>query len=562
MSQQKYEGRWLSLLAILGVGILVGGGGLWLWQQTGQEPHAAPGGQPADAATRQILYYRNPMGLPDISATPKKDEMGMDYLPVYADEQGGALPVAQPKGERQILYYRNPMGLPDISATPKKDEMGMDYLPVYADEQGGALPVAQPKGERQILYYRNPMGLPDISATPKKDEMGMDYLPVYADEPTAGGIALTPERIQTLGVSSEPVRQEPLLRRVRAVGQFTVDERRQVSVSAKFGGWVERLPVNTTGQKVHRGETLLDVYSPELIAAQQEYLIARDSQHRLNLEPTLAGGKRLTLSQGALQRLRFWDIPDEDLSRLVATGQVRRTLSLRAPADGVVLSKSLTQGMRFEAGQTLFELADLSRLWLMVEVFENDLALVQPGQQVAIKVNAYPGERFSGQVAFIYPTLNSQSRTVPVRIELDNRDGRLKPAMYGEAQLAVPVANEQAVSVPESALIDSGTRQVVLVSLGEGRFAPREVQAGVHGETAKGERRVVILQGLLPGEQVVTRANFLLDGESNLQAAFATLAAGVMASPSSASLATSSAVATEPSASKGSLSMGVSGAGE
>ena len=484
MSQQKQEGVWLRPHVTLGLGLLLGGGALWLWQQEVQVPPAEP-----------------------------------------ASQQAAALP-------RQILYYRNPMGLPDISATPKKDEMGMPYLPVYADQRGGVTPAATPKGEHKVLYYRNPMGLPDVSATPKKDEMGMAYLPVYADEPSDGGVALTPDRIQTLGVSSEPARQEPLLRQLRAVGQFAVDERRQVSVSAKFGGWIERLPVNTTGQTVRRGETLLEVYSPELIAAQQEYLIARDSQLQLNLSPTLAGGKRLSLSDGALQRLRFWDIPESELSHLVATGQVRRTLSLQAPADGVVLSKSAVQGMRFEAGQSLFELADLSRLWLLVEVFENDLALVKPGQQVAIKVNAYPGERFSGQVAFIYPTLNNQSRTVPVRIELDNRNGRLKPAMYGEAQLSVPVANEQAVSVPESALIDSGTRQVVLVSQGKGHFSPREVLAGVHGETAKGERRVVILQGLLPGEQVVTRANFLLDGESNLRAAFAGLTAPAMASMS------------------------------
>lgn len=508
MSQQKQEGVWLRPLVTLGLGLLLGGGALWLWQQEVQAPPAEPASQQAAALPRQILYYRNPMGLPDISATPKKDEMGMPYLPVYADEPG-------------------------------------------------ATPAATPKGEHKVLYYRNPMGLPDVSATPKKDEMGMAYLPVYADEPSDGGVALTPDRIQTLGVSSEPARQEPLLRQLRAVGQFAVDERRQVSVSAKFGGWIERLPVNTTGQTVRRGETLLEVYSPELIAAQQEYLIARDSQHRLNLSPTLAGGKRLSLSDGALQRLRFWDIPESDLTHLVATGQVRRTLSLQAPADGVVLSKSAVQGMRFEAGQSLFELADLSRLWLLVEVFENDLALVKPGQQVAIKVNAYPGERFSGQVAFIYPTLNSQSRTVPVRIELDNRNGRLKPAMYGEAQLSVPVANEQAVSVPESALIDSGTRQVVLVSQGKGHFSPREVLAGVHGETAKGERRVVILQGLLPGEQVVTRANFLLDGESNLRAAFAGLTA-----PASAALpATDLNSHVDKSAAMASMSVGVSGAG-
>ena len=209
---------------------------------------------------------------------------------------------------------------------------------------------------------------------------------------------------------------------------------------------------------------------------------------------------------------------------------MRRTLSLTAAESGVVLTNNAVQGMRFEAGQALFELADLSHLWLLADLFEQDLRLVQVGQAVTIRVAAYPGETFKGRVAFIYPTLNAQTRTVPVRIELNNQAGRLKPAMYGEVQLQAMVASADALSVPESALIDSGTRQVVLVSQGKGRFVPREVEVGGHGESVSsesnesaGERRVVVLRGLQAGESVVTRANFLLDSESNLKAAFAGL---------------------------------------
>ncbi len=383
---------------------------------------------------------------------------------------------------------------------------------------------------RTILYYRNPMGLPDISATPKKDEMGMPYLPVYADESkggasTASTVTISPDRIQALGVTSEPVRRERLQRTLRAVGQLVVDERRTTVVAPKFGGWIERLPVNTTGQTVHAGETLLEIYSPELIAAQQEYLLARESQGRLQLDPSLSGGKRMSLSDGALQRLRLWDIPEAELQRLVRHGEVRRSLPLSAPSDGVVLSKKAVLGMRFEAGDSLFELADLRHLWLLVDLYEQDLALVRVGQPVSLTVAAYPGDQFTGKIAFIHPTVNAQIRTVSVRIELMNSDGRLKPAMYGDAQIQALVADD-ALTIPDSALLDSGVRRVVLVSLGDGRFAPRDVEVGGLGEDRLGQRRLVVLSGLQEGDVVVTRANFLLDSESNLKAAFAGLVAG------------------------------------
>ena len=397
--------------------------------------------------------------------------------------------------------------------------------------------------DRTILYYRNPMGLPDISATPKKDEMGMPYLPVYADESVGAPanramVTISPDRIQALGVTTEPVRRERLQRTVRAVGQLVVDERRTTVVAPKFGGWIERLPVNTTGQTVRAGETLLEIYSPELIAAQQEYLLARESQGRLQLAPSLSAGKRMSLSDGALQRLRLWDIPEAELQRLVRHGEVRRSLPLTAPSDGVVLSKKAVLGMRFEAGDSLFELAYLRHLWLLVELFEQDLASIRLGQPVSLTMAAYPGEQFSGKVAFIYPTVNAQTRTVSVRIELRNEEGRLKPAMYGEAQLQTTAATE-ALTIPESALLDTGARRLVLLSLGGGRFAPREEEVGAYGEDQQGQRRIAVLSGLQAGDVVVTRANFLLDSESNLRAAFAGLASTAPAVSASGAPATS-----------------------
>lgn len=385
----------------------------------------------------------------------------------------------------------------------------------------------RPQSERKVLYYRNPMGQPDTSLTPKKDDMGMAYIPVYADEAhdEPGLVALSPARIQTLGVSTEAVRRESLQRTLRAVGQLVVDERRRYVVAPKFGGWIEKLPVNTTGQTVRQGEPLFSVYSPELVAAQQEYLLAHDADQRMRLEGEPEGRQRLSLRQGGAQRLRFWDIPEAQIAALGRTGIVQRAMPINAPVSGVVMVNNAVLGKRFEAGETLFELADLDKLWLLVDFFEQDMAQLSTGLPVTVRLNARPGEQFSGKVAFIYPSLNKETRTVSVRIELDNRDGRLRPAMYGEASLQLAVANA-AVTVPESALIDSGTRQVVLVQQGEGRFMPREVKSGAHGEDAQGERRVMILSGLVAGEQVVTRANFLIDSESSLKAAFSGLMAG------------------------------------
>jgi membrane fusion protein, copper/silver efflux system len=278
------------------------------------------------------------------------------------------------------------------------------------------------------------------------------------------------------------------------------------------------------------------------LAAQQEYLIARENQNALKALP---GKASFSLSQAALERMKIWDIPASELNRLTKTGEVRRRLALLAPTTGVVLNKTAVQGMKFTAGETLFEIADLSQIWLLVDVFEQDLGLVKPGQKVNVKVNAYPNDVFDGTVAFIYPTLNSETRTVKVRIELDNKDGRLKPAMYGEANLQAALTTQPQVTVPESALIDSGTRQVVLVQTGNGKFAPRQVKTSGHGETASGERKVVIKEGLTDGESVVTSANFLIDSESNLQAAFS----GLGTESTSASVPTKTIEATPVSAS-------------
>ena len=372
-------------------------------------------------------------------------------------------------------------------------------------------PVTQ-AGERKLLYYRNPMGQPDTSPVPKKDPMGMDYIAGYEGEEKAdGGVRINPERIQTLGVKTEAVAKRSLDKALRATGRVEVDERRVYAVAPKFEGWVERLHVNATGQPVGRGQPLFEVYSPELVSAQREYaLAARGLSAGADGDTKAAMGQ---VAEAALMRLRNWDISAEQVKALASGSEGKRTLTFRSPVAGVVTEKKAVQGMRFAPGDALYQVADLSFVWVIAEVAEQDIGVVKTGAKAEVKIPAYPDKVFTGTIAYVYPTLKAETRTVPVRIELANPGGLLKPAMY--AQVDLPAAGRGPVlAVPLSAVIDSGTRQVAVVQTGEGRFAPRPVKLG-----ARDDAYVEVIEGLSEGELVVTSANFLIDAESNLQSA-------------------------------------------
>ncbi len=400
----------------------------------------------------------------------------------------------------------------------------------FARPQGDAAPhtvaVDGQKAAKKLLYYRNPMGLPDTSPVPKKDPMGMDYLPVYeGEDETGSGLKISPEKVQKLGVRAEPATLRMLDRSVRASGRIEIDESRTYTVTAKFEGYIERLHVNTSGQPVGRGQPLFEVYSPELVSAQREYALAAQGVGKLNEAGDEAQGAMRQLADSSLQRLKNWDISDEQVKALARSGEARRTLTFRSPVAGVVTEKKAVQGMRFMPGETLFQIADTSSVWVQADVFEQDIAAVNVGQKAKIRINAYPGEVFEGRIAYVYPTLKAETRTVPVRIELANPKGRLKPAMF--ADVDIPVAGAKpVVAVPNSAVIDSGSRQVVIVQLGEGRFEPRPVKLG-----ARGGDFVQVLDGVREGERVVTAANFLIDAESNLKAALGGLQKSESAKP-------------------------------
>ncbi len=382
----------------------------------------------------------------------------------------------------------------------------------------------------KLLYYRNPMGLPDTSPVPKKDPMGMDYIPVCEGEEAGGGdsgLKISAEKIQKMGVKVAPAQLQLLDKTVRASGRVEIDESRTYTVTAKFEGYIERLHVNTTGQPVGRGQPLFEVYSPELVSAQREYAIAAQGVGKLNEAGGEAQGAMKQLADSSLQRLKNWDISDEQIKALAQSGNAKRTLTFRAPVSGIVTEKKAVQGMRFMPGEVLYQIADTSSVWVQADVFEQDIATVSIGQKAKIKINAYPGEVFEGRIAYVYPTLKAETRTVPVRIELANPKGKLKPAMFADVEIPVAGAT-QVVTVPNSAVIDSGSKQVVIVQLGEGRFEPRPVKLGQRGSDF-----VQVLEGVKEGEQVVTAANFLIDAESNLKAALGGMQKAEAAKPAS-----------------------------
>jgi len=381
---------------------------------------------------------------------------------------------------------------------------------------------AAPK-ERKLRFYRNPMGLADTSPTPKKDPMGMDYIAVYEGEEeetpaNANQLKFSAEKIQKMGVRTEAAALRVLDKTVRASGRIEPDERRMTTIAPKFEGYVDKLMVNATGQAVAKGQLLFEAYSPELVAAQREYAIATQGVQAMNQAGPDAQKSMQQLAEASLVRLRNWDVSEEQVKELSASGTAKRTLSFRSPVSGIVTEKKAVQGMRFMPGDALYQVTDLSSVWVMADVAEQDIAAVRVGARATVKINAYPDKSFTAALTTIYPTLNAETRTVPVRLELANPGGLLKPGMFAQLELAVG-AKGKVLTVPVSAVIDSGARQMLLVQVGDakdGRFEPREVKLG-----ARSENYLEVLSGLREGETVVTSANFLIDAESNLKAAIA-----------------------------------------
>jgi len=419
------------------------------------------------------------------------------------------------------IYYQDPDGRPFYSLTPTKTPDGRDYRSVPAgadlsleDEPAPApapAPAAAVAENRKVKFYRNPMGLADTSPTPKKDSMGMDYIPVYEGEDSDdGSVKLSPGKIQRTGVKSEPAAPRVIRTAIRAPGTIQLDERRISVISMRSESWVQKIADVTTGSRVSKGQSLMEIYSPSISSASAEYIATINSK---------TTGGSATYGRGSRQRLMNLDVPDAAIAAMEKSGSVPIVVEWSAPRDGIVLERNAVEGMRAQPGDVLFRVADTSVVWALIDLAERDLGAVSVGQPVVVRARGFAGREFSGKINVIYPQLNRDTRTARVRVELANPDAALRPDMYVDAEIDAG-SPQPALAVPESAILDTGSRQAVFVDKGQGRFEPRDVKLG-----HRGGGYVEIRQGLAEGEPVVVSANFLIDAESNLRAALQTFAA-------------------------------------
>jgi RND family efflux transporter MFP subunit len=393
-----------------------------------------------------------------------------------------------------------------ISKTPGNCPIcGMKLTPIRKQ------PGAAASTERKIKYYKSTMMAGETSPAPAKDSMGMDMVPVYEEQAAASEssvITIDSATSQNMNLRTAAVTRRPLRHTVRTVGAVDFDETAITDVTTKFKGWVEKLYVDTTGQLVHRGDPLFEIYSPELFSAQVEYLLALDQATNLTTTGTA------TLKASALAKLKYFDIPDDQIAEIEKSHQPKKALRINAPRDGIVVEKDVVQGQMVEAGMRLYRLADLGTVWVQSQVYEQDLPFVYPGQQAVVSLSYLQDRKFRGRVTYVYPTVDDKTRTVRVRMEFHNPGYFLKPGMFATVELQSELS-PSAILVPDMAVLRSGEKNTVFVTLDGGRFEPRSVVLGPRSEGDSYQ----VLSGLAEGERVVTSGQFMLDSESQLREA-------------------------------------------
>ena len=366
---------------------------------------------------------------------------------------------------------------------------------------------AAASGERKVKYYKSTMMLGEISQSPRKDSMGMDMVPVYEDEASdSSTISVDPVTVQNMGIRLGTVTKGPLRRTIRTVGAVDFDETALADVTTKFKGWIEKLYLDSTGKQAHKGEPLFEIYSPELYSAQTEYLLA------LNQTSGSLGADSLRAS--ALNKLKFFDISDEQIAELEKTRRATKTLRVNAPRDGVVVEKMVVEGQMVDAGMKLYRLADLAIVWVQTQVYEQDLPFVRLGQEALVSLSYMPDRKFRGRVTYVYPTVDEKTRTARVRMEFHNPGFFLKPGMFATVELTAELESSTLL-VPDIAVLRSGERNTVFVALEGGKFDPRVVTLGSRSEN----NMYQVLSGLNEGERVVTSGQFMFDSESQLREA-------------------------------------------
>jgi len=379
--------------------------------------------------------------------------------------------------------------------------------------------MVDPKTGKKIKYYVAPMDPKYISNEPGKSPTGMDLVPVYEEEgeekEPASTVRIDPITIQNMGVRLGRVQKKNLTKSIRAFGNITYDETRLYAVNTKFDGWIEKLHVDFVGDHVTKGQPLFDIYSPELFSAQQEYLLAL--QQRDTISPNASksvrrGAERLL--NASRKRLAYWDLTPDQIDKIEQTGEIRKTLTVFSPSDGVVVKKAAFKGHHVKSGVHQYEIADLSHVWVDVEVYEYEFPWIKKGMPAEMELAYIPGEKFEGHILYVYPYMDPSTRTAKLRLEFDNPEFKLKPGMYANVYLSATLQTETLV-IPQEAVIDSGVRQIVFIARGKGRFQAREVTLGIEG----GNYDVQVLKGLNEGEEIVVSGQFLLDSESRLQEA-------------------------------------------
>ncbi|NJO22689.1 MAG: efflux RND transporter periplasmic adaptor subunit [Sphingomonadales bacterium] len=435
--------------------------------------------------------------------------MGAGQWPALGGDLRAGTTTASETQSRRVLYWRDPDSKPAFSASAAKTEDGRSFVAVY-DDQEPLLPGDKPpekatkSSEKRILYYRNPMGLPDTSSVPKKDWMGMDYIPVYEGEVEDGStVRVNLDRVQRSGVRTESAKLRSIVRPVRAPGVAKPDERTLRTITLRADGFIDALYANETGLHVKTGDPLFRVYSPQMVSAQVDYRTAVTN-----------AGQGPRSEPGALQRLRNLDVPESIIEGLRASTNPTMSIDWPSPVTGVVMKKDVVVGQMVRSGQEMFRLTDLSTIWVIADVAEQDIGLVKIGAPAKVSFRAFPDQTFEGRVTFVLHELEMATRTAKVRIEVANPDHRIKHEMFADVEINAGASDGERLAVPVSAVIDSGNRQVVIVERGEGLFEPRPVKQGLRGEGF-----VEIREGLKVGEKVVVAANFLIDAESNLKAA-------------------------------------------
>jgi Cu(I)/Ag(I) efflux system membrane fusion protein len=366
-----------------------------------------------------------------------------------------------------------------------------------------------------LIWLAASRGKKETASRTQRADSSMASVPGMPGMPSAqsasnGSVELTASQLRQFGVTFDTVKSRTLQNEVRTVGTVTFDETRIAQVSVKFSGFVERLYVNTTGQPVQRGQALASIYSPDLVAAQQELIVAARfdrSMGESSVPGAPAGGPNLLTA--ARNRLRLWDISDAQINTIVSTGRVQRALTLFSPVSGIVTQKNVVQGQSVMAGMPLMTIADLSTVWIEADLRESDAGNVRVGASATVELNAFPGQRLAGRVTYVYPTLEQEARAIKARILLSNSGGRIKPGMYAIVRLASPMG--MTLTVPASALVETGERTFVFVETVPGKFTPRDVRIG-----RRAGDYVEVLSGVNPGQRVVTSAQFLIDSESNL----------------------------------------------